>query len=56
MPLEADDQARVDKAVEEVGTDQSGTRLLVPNASETQKLGFWTILCTVVNRSIGKGL
>lgn len=55
MPLEDDDQRRVDAATNEVGTDQSGTRLLVLNASETQKLGFWTVLLTVVNRSIGKG-
>lgn len=56
MPLEDDDQRKVDEAMEEVGTDQSGTRLLVLNASSTQKLGFWTIVFTVVNRSIGKGL
>ena len=56
MPLEEDDQKRVDQAIEEVGADESGTRLLVLNASQTQKLGFWTVICTVVNRSIGISL
>lgn len=53
MPLEDDDQERVDKAMEEMGADSSGTRLLVLNASKMQKLGFWTLLCAVVNRSVG---
>ena len=56
MPLEKDDQRRVDQAREEVGADKSGTRLLVLNASETQKLGFWTVVCTILNRSIGMNL
>lgn len=54
MPLEADDQIRVDQALEDVGADQTGTRLAVLNALSTQKLGFWTIVGTVVNRCIGK--
>ena len=53
MPLEEDDQKRVQEAMREVGTDDSGTRLLVLNASKAQKLGFWTIICTVLNRAIG---
>ena len=53
MPLELDDQQRVDQAMDEVGADKSGTKLLVLNASLTQKLGFWTVLCTVLNRAIG---
>ena len=53
MPLEEDDQKRVDQAMDEVGADNSGTRLLVLNASQTQKLGFWTVFCTVVNRAVG---
>ena len=56
MPLEEDDQKRVDQAMDEVGADNSGTRLLVLNASQTQKLGFWTVFCTVVNRSVGTKL
>ena len=54
MPLEADDQARVDQAMAEVGTDDSGTRLIVMNASQRQKLGFVAVFCTVLNRAIGK--
>ena len=54
--LEDDDQQRVDQAREEVGADKSGTRLLVLNASQKQKLGFWTVVCTVINRAIGTRL
>ncbi len=53
MPLEDDDQRRVDQAKDEVGADKSGTRLLVLNASREQRLGFWTVVCAVINRSIG---
>lgn len=56
MPLEEDDQRRVDEAMKEVGADDSGTRLLVLNASQAQKLGFWTVVCTVLNRAIGMTL
>lgn len=56
MPLEEDDQLRVDQAIEDVGKDGSGTRLLVLNASQTQKLGFWTVVATVINRAIGARL
>ena len=56
MPLEDDDQLRVDRAMEEVGTDDTGTRLLVLSASKTQKLGFWAVFCTVLNRAIGSGV
>ena len=56
MPLEEDDQVRVDRAMDDVGADSSGTRLLVLNASHAQKLGYWTIVCTVINRSVGSGL
>ena len=56
MPLEADDQQRVDQAREDVGADSSGTRLLVLNASHKQKLGFLTVVCTVINRAIGTRL
>ena len=54
--LEDDDQQRVDQANEEMGADKSGTRLLVLNASQKQKLGFWTVVCTVINRAIGTRL
>ena len=53
MPLEKDDQDKVDQAMEEVGSDTTGTRLAVVNAPQAQKLGFWTVLCTVLNRAIG---
>ena len=53
MPLEEDDQRRVDEAIEEVGAGKGGTRLLVLNAAKRQKLGFWTVISTVVNRAIG---
>ena len=56
MPLEEDDQKRVDQAIDEVGADGSGSRLLILNASQKQKLGFWTIVCTVLNRAIGTKL
>lgn len=54
--LEDDDQQRVDQAKDEVGADKSGTRLLVLNASQKQKLGFWAVVCTVINRAIGTRL
>ena len=53
MPLEDDDQRRVDQVMEEMGADKSGTRLLVLGTSQTQRLGFWMVVCIVVNRSIG---
>lgn len=52
MPLEADDQARVDEAIREAGTDPSG-HLLVLNASNPQKLGPGTVICIILNRTIG---
>lgn len=51
--LEEDDQRRVNDAMDEVGADNSGTRLLILNASKMQKLGFWTLFCAVLNRSVG---
>ena len=56
MPLEADDQQRVNQAKDDVGADKSGTRVLVLNASQKQKLGFWIVVCTVINRAIGTRL
>ena len=56
MPLEDDDQRRVDEVMEEMGADRSGTRLLVLGTSQTQKLGFWMVVCVVINRAIGSGV
>ena len=53
MPLEADDQKRVDEAITEAGIEGS-TKLLVLNASESQKLGPVTVICMILNRTVGK--
>lgn len=53
MPLEADDQQRVDEATAEAGADGS-TKLLVRDATESQKLGPVTVICTILNRTIGE--
>ncbi|KAL8953687.1 MAG: hypothetical protein Q9222_000471 [Ikaeria aurantiellina] len=56
MPLEADDQARVDEAIRESGADPTGSRVLVLNADDPQKLGPGTVICTMLNRTIGSGI
>lgn len=53
MPLEADDQQRVDEAIAEAGVDGS-TKLLVRDVTEYQKLGPITVICTILNRTIGR--
>ena len=53
MPLEADDQKRVDEAITEAGIEGS-TKLLVLNAPESQKLGPVTVICMILNRTVGK--
>ena len=53
MPLEADDQKKVDDAIQEIGADSTGTKVLVLNATESQKLGPFTVACTILNRTIG---
>ncbi|KAL8928810.1 MAG: hypothetical protein Q9208_001588 [Pyrenodesmia sp. 3 TL-2023] len=53
MPLEADDQARVDEAIRESGSDATGNRILVLNPADSQKLGPGTVICTILNRVIG---
>ena len=53
MPLEDDDQKRVDEAITEAGVDVS-TKLLVLNASESHKLGPVTVICMILNRTVGK--
>lgn len=51
MPLEDDDQRRVDEAIRAVdGT----TKILVFDASESQKLGPTTVMCMIMNRTFGK--
>lgn len=52
MPLEADDRVRVDEAIAEASADGS-TKLLVRDASESQKLGPVTVGCMIFNRSVG---
>ena len=53
MPLEADDQKKVDEAIQEIGADPSGNKVLVLNATKSQKLGPFTVACTIINRTIG---
>ena len=53
MPLEADDQKKVDDALREIGADSTGTKVLVLNAAESQRLGPFTVACTILNRTIG---
>ena len=53
MPLEDDDQKRVDEAITEAGIDGS-TKLVVLNASESHKLGPVTVICMILNRTVGK--
>ena len=52
MPFEADDQQRIDEAIAEAEADGS-TKLLVRDATEHQKLGPLTVICTILNRTIG---
>ena len=53
MPLEVDDQKRIDEAITEAGVEGSN-KLLVLNASESQKLGPVTVVCMILNRTVGK--
>ena len=53
MPLEEDDQARVDEAIQEAEANR-GTKVIVHNASESQKLGPLTVICMILNRTIGR--
>ena len=56
MTLEADDQKKVDDAIQEIGADSTGTKVLVLNAAESQKLGPFTVACTILNRTIGMSI
>ena len=53
MPLEEDDQQRVDQAIHEAGID-GPNKILVHNASESQKLGPLTVMCMILNRTFGE--
>ena len=53
MPLEHDDQQRVEQTMREVGSDDP-TRIVIRNASESQKLGPVTVICMILNRTVGK--
>ena len=53
MPLEADDQARVDDAIRESQADPNANRVLVLDTEDSQKLGPFTVICTMWNRTIG---
>ena len=53
MPLEDDDQARIDEAIEEAEANRA-TKVIVHNASEFQKLGPLTVICMILNRTFGK--
>ena len=50
MPYEADDQQRVDDAIREA---EGSTKLLIRDPTESQKLGPFTVMCTIWNRTIG---
>ena len=56
MTLEADDQQKVDDAIQEIGADSSGTKVLVLNPAESQKLGPFSVGCTILNRTIGMSI
>ena len=53
MPLEEDDQQRVDEAIRDAGIEGC-TKLIVRNASESQKLGPATVICMILNRTFGE--
>ena len=53
--LDDDDANRVRAALNAQAANQPahGSRVRVLNARKLQKLGFWTVICTVLNRAIG---
>jgi len=53
MPLDQEDQARVAEAIRESGANSSGDRVLVLSAPDSQKLGPATVMCAILNRTIG---
>ncbi|KAL8663323.1 MAG: hypothetical protein Q9202_003959 [Teloschistes flavicans] len=54
MPLTPEDQLRVDQAEREVAA-QGPAKLLSRDATEAQKLGPFTVACTILNRTIDQG-
>ncbi|CAO1606103.1 hypothetical protein XANCAGTX0491_009602 [Xanthoria calcicola] len=55
MPLTEADQRRVDEAEAEAEAAGS-TKLLVRSPPDTQKLGSITVMCLILNRTIGSGI
>lgn len=53
MPLDDEDRKRVVEAKRKGEADATGTRILVLNAAEGQKLGPFSVACTILNRTIG---
>ena len=53
MPLTEADQRRVDEAEAEARAAGS-SKLLVRNPSDAQKLGSMTVMCLIINRTIGE--
>ena len=52
MPLTAADQRRVEEAEAEAEAAGS-TKLLVRSPDDTEKLGSLTVMCLILNRTIG---
>ncbi|KAI9699148.1 MAG: hypothetical protein M1836_003338 [Candelina mexicana] len=52
MPYEADDQRLVDEAIADA---QGSTKLLIRDPDESQKLGWFSVMCTIWNRGIETG-
>ena len=53
MPLTAADQKRVDEAEADAAA-AGNAKLIVRVPSEGQKLGTLTVICLIINRTIGK--
>ena len=50
MPLDLDDQRLVDEAIAD---SQASNQLLIRDPAESQKLGRFDVMCTILNRTIG---
>ena len=55
MPLTEADQRRIDEAEAEAAA-AGPTQLLVRSPSDTQKLESITVMCLIINRTIGKSI
>ena len=53
MPLTPEDQLRVEAAEREAAVAGSA-RFISRDASESQKLGPFSVACTILNRTIGE--